>query len=166
MSEIAAITEVSASSYKSFSCGVEALDEYLKRYARGNHKKGIGTTFVLIEEEEVAGYYTISMGAIEFRSIPFVYQSGVPKYPTPIARIGRLAVASHKKGKKLGRILLMDAVCRIWNAAQSVAAYGIVVDAKNEEVAGFYQHFGFVRFDDASLSFFLPFSFVRELLNE
>ncbi|CCB85385.1 unknown protein [Parachlamydia acanthamoebae UV-7] len=33
------LLEVTPESYKYFSCGSLELDEYLKRYAKGNHKK-------------------------------------------------------------------------------------------------------------------------------
>ena len=151
------ITEITPSQYKDFVCGIPALDEYLKRYAKGNHRKNLGKTFALLLEQEVAGYYTLSMGNIEFQFIPKLWQSRLPKYPLPMARIGRLAVLSKTKGQGLGQFLLIDALHRIWAASNTVAAYAVVVDAKDANAAAFYQHFGFVSFEDP-LTLFLPLS--------
>lgn len=157
--EIIPITEITPVQYKNFSCGYAALDEYLKRYAKGNHRKNIGKTFVLIQESEVVGYYTLSMGSIEFQSIPQKLQAGLPKYPIPIARIGRLAVTSKAKGNGFGKFLFVDAIHKIWAASSAVAAYAVVVDAKDSTAVSFYQHFGFIPFEEQPLTLFLPLAF-------
>src|SRR5262249_17705232 len=132
------ILEVTPESYKNFSCGKPELDEYLKRYAKGNDRKGIGKTFVLNEDKTILGFYTISMGSIEFAFVPDSKKSGLPKYPAPTAKIGRLAVDIRAKGKGIGKFLLIDAFHRIYEASKLVAAFAVVVDAKNDEVKGFY----------------------------
>ena len=46
-----------------FDCGVPALNQYLRRYARQNHDRGGAKTFVAVAPqapEVVLGYYTIS----------------------------------------------------------------------------------------------------------
>jgi len=48
-----------------FDCGVPALNEYLRRYARQNHDSGGAKTFVAVAPEAptiILGYYTISPG--------------------------------------------------------------------------------------------------------
>ncbi len=164
MSEVIPITEVEPSQYKEFSCGQGLLDEYLKRYAKGNHRRGIGKTFVVVLEQRVVGFYTLSMGTVDFYSVPPGYQSGLPKYPIPVGRIGRLAVDSHQKGRGLGKFLLTSAIYKILDAAQVVAAYGVVVDAKNSEAVAFYQHCGFTPFENQSRSLFLPLGAFNEAL--
>ncbi len=55
-----------------------------------------------------------------------------PKYPLPVALIGRLAVDSRAKGRGFGRLLLSDAIARIEAVAESVGCFGVIVDAKDE----------------------------------
>jgi hypothetical protein len=50
--------------------------------------------------------------------------------------------------------MVADAISRVLNAA-AVAAYAIVVDAKNERVASFYESFGFVAFPSRKSPLFL-----------
>jgi GNAT superfamily N-acetyltransferase len=159
------ITDVNPGQYKGFACGTSVLDEYLKRYAKGNHRKNIGKTFVLIQNLEVVGYYSLSMGSIEFQYLPKNWQSRLPKYPVPIARIGRLAVAIKAKGQGLGKFLLIDAFHRVRNASMNVAAYATIVDAKDVNAAKFYLHFGFIPFENEPLTLFLPLSTFDELFN-
>lgn len=157
------ILNIAPESYKHFCCGRPKLDEYLKRFAKGNHKKGLGKTYILQEEDCVIGFYTISMGMIEFSSIPDSKNHGLPKYPIPVAKLGRLAVEERWKGRGIGKYLLIDAFRRIHDASQLIAAYGIVVDAKDKDAKDFYKHFGFTEYKDNPLSLFLPMETIQRL---
>lgn len=151
------ITRLTEKQRQVFSCGVNALDDYFKRYAKGNHVKNIGKTFAALNDDDVVvGYYTISMGSVDFESLPEDFRSRLPRYPVPMARIGRLAVDVKEQGRGWGEFLLVDALHRIREAAALVAAFGVVVDAKGEKAKAFYLHFGFVPFKENALCLFLP----------
>ena len=49
-------------------------------------------------------------------------------------------------GKGIGDLLVADAVRRVLGAAQALAVLAIVVDAKDERAATFYEGLGFRRF--------------------
>ena len=69
-----------------FDCGYPILNDYLKKYARQNHEKGIAKTFVAISQSQplkIDGFYTVSASVIEFASLPESYQKGMPTYPVP-----------------------------------------------------------------------------------
>lgn len=151
------ITSLTEKQRRTFSCGVVALDEYFKQFAKGNHIKNIGKTFALLDEHgAVTGYYTTSMGSVDFQFLPPEFRARLPKYPIPVARIARLAVHINKQGHGWGKFLLVDALYRIRDAASLVAAYGVIVDAKDESAKAFYKRFGFIAFADNHLSLFLP----------
>ena len=155
---------VKPQTYKNFSCGVSELDEYLMRYAKKNHKNDIGKTFVYVENDLVVGFYTISMSSILFNDLPETCKAGVPKYPVPVAQIGRLAVKKSHQGKEMGSALLVDAFKRIKEASQTVAAYAVIVDAKSERAKKFYKNFGFMEYKGNQLCLFLPMKSVNDLL--
>ena len=68
----------------------------------------------------------------------------LPRYEAiPAALIGRLARHERAKGSGIGDLLIADAVKRVVAAAESVAAYAIVVDAKDEHGRRFYDSHGF-----------------------
>jgi ribosomal protein S18 acetylase RimI-like enzyme len=90
-----------------------------------------------------AGYFTLSMAQVDLKSLPESHRKGLPKYPVPAVRLGRLAVDRKWQGKGLGELLLLDAVHRVVTAVQSVAAKYMIVDAKNKKAEEFYLRYGF-----------------------
>lgn len=159
------IIEVPPENYKKFTCGTKELDEYLARFARTNHKKGIRKSFIEMRQNVAVGYYTVSMGAIEFTHLPESSRQGIPKYPIPVARIGRLAVDINMQGKGFGAYILWDAFHRILEASRLVAAYAIVVDAKNDSAKRFYEYHGFTSLASHSYSLFLPLKTIQEVVS-
>lgn len=55
-----------------FCCGYESLDKYIKTYAEANASRGLGRTFVAVEEngKEVKGYYTLTASEIAKEKLP------------------------------------------------------------------------------------------------
>jgi GNAT superfamily N-acetyltransferase len=68
----------------------------------------------------------------------------------------RLACSQAHHGKGLGVILLGLAIERCLQARKQVAAYALLVDAKDEQAARFYVHYGFTALLDSPLSLYLP----------
>ncbi len=75
--------------------------------------------------------------------------------------MGRLAVDQDFKGQGLGSALLADALDRA--ARSEIAAFALMVDAKDDVAAAFYRHHGFITLPDTSLTLFLPLSSVTQL---
>ena len=48
------------------------------------------------------------------------------------------------------------AVDRCLQARKAIAAYAIIVDAKDDNAKSFYEHFGFTAFSTKPLSLYLP----------
>ncbi len=59
------------------------------------------------------------------------------------------------KGAGVGDLLIADAVKRVLMAAESVAAYAIVVDAKDDGGRGFYESHGFISLPSRANRLFL-----------
>jgi GNAT superfamily N-acetyltransferase len=126
-----------------FQCGVEALNSYLKHYARQSQKRDGSRTYVALEVNQVIGYYTLVFGAIEWKDAPDYIKKGLGKYPIPILIIARLAVDKKWSGKGLGNNLLIDALRRAVTAAEIAGLKAVVVDAKNNDAKKFYEKRGF-----------------------
>ena len=143
-----------------FDCGTPPLNAFLKAQARQAQSKGFNRTYVAIIEGDpkkvVQGYYSISMGQIDLAALPKDQIKSLPKHPVPVGRIGRLAVSQSMQGKGLGRELLVNAMTRIRDASQSIGAYAIVVDAKDDQARKFYEKYGFILLADDALTLFLP----------
>ncbi len=161
-----AIQKLSARHDRSdFDCGTSPLNEFLARYAGQNQRLGVSQTYVAIQPNstKVEGYYTISSGAVEFASVPDDVRKRLPRYPVPVAHLGRLAVDKAAKGKGLGRLLLLDAMERIVRAADSIGIHAIEVWAKDAEAKSFYAKYGFVSLLDDPFHLYISIQTIRKL---
>lgn len=146
-----------------FDCGVEPLNIWLKQTALQHQGKGISRTRVANDVADpsslcsvrILGFYALASAFVLLEEIP---QSVAKRFPRqiPVTRLGRLAVRVDLQGQGLGKILLIDAITRARNAAQAVGSAGIMVDAKGEEAARFYQRYGFIPCGHQPLTLFLP----------
>ena len=144
---------------ESFDCGKSQLNDYLKKMAGQDAKKGYSKTFVAtseVENKKILGYYCTSASSIEFENIPQNLSKRLPKYPAPSMLIGRLAVDKGIQGKRLGERLLMHALNKAVRASLEMAIFAVRVDALDEEAKKFYLRYGFISFKDKELSFLLP----------
>jgi GNAT superfamily N-acetyltransferase len=142
-----------------FDCGVSALNEYLQRYAEQHRKSGITSTYVLIAPEapeRILGYYTLSAAEIDAPRLAESERRKLPRYPIPCFRLGRLACRVDERGRGLGKRLLACAVERCLIARAHVAAYALIVDAKNDDARTFYLHYGFRPFAGEEMHLYLP----------
>lgn len=146
---------------KVFDCGEDSLNEFLKRFARQNSETGLGRTFVAVlpDSPRIYGYYTLVSGTVRCENIP----KKLPRYPVPVALLGRLAVDSAAKGEGLGEFLLLDALKRALSLADQIGIYAIEVYALNDQARAFYLKYGFLELLDDRLHLFLPLQTIKEL---
>ena len=143
---------------QAFSSGVAELDEYLHRFAVQQSRKGVAVVRVLIDTDTpgtVLGYYSLSAAQIEAAQLDERTRQKLPRYPVPCFRMGRLAVDSAHRGQGLGRVLMGCAVERCLEAKKQVAAFALVVDAKDGHAKAFYQHYGFKACSDDAMTLYL-----------
>lgn len=147
-----------------FSCDEPSLDTYLRQQARQDVSRDLAACYVLCERggRTIIGYYTLSARSIEVIALPPGLARDAGRYGmVPAALLGRLAVASHYSGQRMGEILLFHALRRTLRAGMGIRA--IIVDALHERAATFYEHYEFQRFADGALRLYLPMSTVRAL---
>ncbi len=145
----------------SFQSGQEALDDYIRRYASQDVRRNIARVFVATPEnapQQLSGFFTLSAGSVSCSSLPASLARKLPRYPVPVALIGRLAVDKKSQGKGLGSILLADACQKVSQASSVLAVAGIIVDAKDEMAISFYKHFGFIPLQGQTDRMLLPAS--------
>ncbi len=126
-----------------FSCGQEALDEWLTRYAIQSQAAGSATVFVALCEGTVAGYFALAAGSVDRAGVPARIGRGLGGYPVPVVVLARLAVDRRFQGRGLGSALLKDALLRAANAADSIGVRAVLVHAKEPTAIDFYERFDF-----------------------
>ena len=147
-------------------CGDPDLNTFLERHARQSHEKGGAKTFLAIDDRSgrILGFYSLSPASIAYERTPDVVKRGLARYEVPVFRLGRLAVDSSVQGQGLGGQLLLAAGRRCLRVATEAGGVALLIDAKNERVAGWYASYGAVSLRDASLSLLLPFRTIHAAL--
>lgn len=144
-----------------FKSSSEALNRYLREQVTQDIRRRVTACFVaLTDDQHIAGYYTLAAASLLLTDLPTSAGKKLPRYPTvPVVRMGRLAVDQAFKGRGLGGALLADALNRVSHS--EIAAYALMVDAKEEAAVAFYQHHGFIALPDTPLTLFLPLATVQ-----
>ncbi|MEW6367393.1 MAG: GNAT family N-acetyltransferase [Acidobacteriota bacterium] len=150
---------------KAFTCGVGALDNYLHHQAGQDIRRKVAVAFVATNDgRAIAGYYTISQYAVALDAIPEEIARKLPRYPlVPATLLGRLAVSTEFRGRRVGELLMMDALHRSLMASRQLASAGVVVDAKDEAASGFYIKYGFLSLPKIPRRLFLPMGTIEKL---
>ena len=139
------------------------LDKYFHERAGQDQRRNVANCFVMVHSpnDEIVGFYTLSASLQAFTDLPEHLSRRLPRYPNlPAILLGRLAVATEHQGKGYGRLLLMDALQRAREATRHIAAFTVVVDAKDEAAIAFYERLGFVRFSSSPNRLFFPIASV------
>ena len=127
-----------------FDCGKPALNRFLERHALQSQQAGATTTYLALQGVEVVGFYSLSVGQVEYADAPERLIKGLARYPVPVMLLARMAVASGYQGKRLGAGLLKDAMLRTLQASEIAGIRAFVVHAKDDEARAFYERFDFM----------------------
>lgn len=152
---------------QAFDCGETALNEFLQRYARKSHELGGAKTFLAIDDADgttILGFYSLSPGAVEYARTPEIVRRGLARHDVPCFRLARLAVDRRVQKRGLGGQLLLAAGRRCLRASAEVGGVALLIDARNDAVAGWYASYGAVPLADAPLTLLLPLATVEAAL--
>ncbi|MBE2251179.1 MAG: GNAT family N-acetyltransferase [Myxococcus sp.] len=154
---------------RDFDSGEPELDEFLRRYALKNEGT-VSRTFVMLDEGQprILGFYTLAVASATPAEVGPHHPKRLPNYQqlgaVLIARLGRHISA---KGAGLGRALIFDALKRCRQVGVLAGCAGVLVDAKHERAAGFYERYGFARLGSSGerRRLYLPLATIERLLH-
>ena len=143
-----------------FNSDSAPLNRYLREQVTQDVRRRVAACFVALSDgQRIGGYYTLASASLLLTDLPVSIDKKLPRYPSvPTVRMGRLAVDQKFKGQGLGGALLADALARA--AHSEIAAFALMVDAKDNSSAAFYAHHGFIALPYSPLTLFLPLSTV------
>ena len=151
---------------ENFNSGTDVLDRYFKLQAKQDVKRRLSACFVYedVDSQAIIGFYTLSGSSLPKEVIPDTFCKRLPKSYTSIAMIllGRIAVDLKYQGKGIGKLLLIDALKRCFDASGSVGAFAVIVDPIDSKAFEFYERFGFIELPDSG-KMFLPVQTIKEL---
>jgi len=117
-------------------------------------------------DKTILGFYSLSPASVDHARPPGIIRRGLARHDVPGFRLARLAVDRGLHGKGIGGQLLLAAGKRCLLAAAEVGGVVLVIDAKNERVAGWYASHGAVSLLDAPLSLLLPLATIEAALKK
>ena len=127
-----------------FDCGRPTLNDWLLRHAQQAQGSGSAKTFVVAQEERVAGYFSLTVGQVDTLEAPDRIRQGMGQYPVPVVILARLAVSLQDQGQGIGFGLLQDATRRTILIAEQAGIRAMLTHPIDAEAARFYTRFGFV----------------------
>ena len=140
---------------KPFDCEDEDLNDFLFNEAVSYQKELLATTFVMENDKQTLGYYSLLNDSLQLKEEMFTSKSQFRKflrelmpYPKrhlktiPALKIGRLAIDKTFKGKGLGSVIMANIISRCIKMNEEQACRLITVDAYKQAVP-FYQKRGF-----------------------
>ena len=126
-----------------FDCGKPGLNDWLMRHARQAQASGSAKTYVVIEGDRIAGYFSLTVGQADALDAPERIRKGMGSYPIPVVILARLAVSLQDQRKGIGIGMLQEAIRRTVAIADQAGVRALVTPPIDEEASRFYQRFGF-----------------------
>jgi len=133
---------------KRFDCGDEAVTRFLREQAFQDHEKNLSRTLVLIDEDadvaRIIGYHTLVMAHVKQEDIPGdrpTIRRGIP-----VILLGQLGIDKDFQRRGYGEMLLMDAQARVDQISRRTGLRVMMLDARNETLAHWYEEHDFIRF--------------------
>lgn len=126
-----------------FDCGKPALTDWLLRHAHQAQSSGSARTFVVCDQDRVAGYFSLTVGQIDTLEAPDRVRRGMGQYPIPLIILARLAVDLDYQRRGLGASLLQDAIRRTLLIAEQAGIRALLTHPIDAAADTFYRRFGF-----------------------
>jgi GNAT superfamily N-acetyltransferase len=149
-----------------FDCGNDQLTGWLIRHALASQRADLARTYLLLDDDTVAGYVSLTTGSVWHDEAPKRYTRGMPRHPIPTILVARLAVDQRHQGHQLGSRLLAEALRRAVNVSDAAAARLVVVDAIDDCTATFYRDRGFINLPENSLRLYRKIADIRRSIDE
>ncbi len=148
---------------RSFDCGDEEVSRFLREKALQDQERDLSRTMVLVNPKEAAavnGYHTLVMTQVREEEIP----NDRPRITRgiPVILLGQLGIDGKFQGQGLGDLLLMDVQARVAEISHKVGIRALMLDARNERLAMWYEKHDFIRFPN-SLRMFKSIQAIRQL---
>ena len=125
-----------------FDCGSKELNHWLNERALTNQLSGASRTWVVTEHGRVVAFYSSASASILRSETSGAIRRNQPNL-IPAVLLSRLAVDVRSQGRGLGAGLLKHFMLKALEVSQRVGVRVVMVHAKDENAATFYQRYGF-----------------------
>lgn len=167
------LTDEQKESKKQFESTDPWVNQHLHKNFGQNDEKGLAKGFVMLDESEtqIVGCYSLTMSQVDFSDLSksdlkqLGTVKGIPNgRPLPVCLLVSFGLDQRLTGRGLGKVLLLEALMRIYEVSKNAGGLGVIIDVSNDNVRNFYEKYGFkqVPLLDKNTRYFLP---MKELID-
>lgn len=151
---------------QSFDCGVPVLNDWLQKHAWPSHQGGGARVYVAVDPTQnlIAAYFCLSAAQVDRAAVPRRVSQGMGQSPVPVVLIGRFGVDKSFQGSGIGTFMVRHAFGETLKTAQLVGVRAVMVDAKDQDAANFYERLGFTAPVNDPLRLFIMIKDVKRSL--
>lgn len=150
---------------RNFTCGRPEVDNWLRKNAWQHQKKHLSVTNVLVDNSfEIAGYYTLATGQVDFGDLPVEVSKTLPRRALPVAVLAWLGVSSNHQGRGVGQLLLAQALRDCYEAGSTFAFVAVVLDCLDDAAKAFYRKWDFEELPGHPYRLFVTYSQLEAMM--
>jgi len=128
---------------QTFDCGLEPVNEFLKKGLKEHHKKNYNQTyFFLNPNNEVVAYYTLQAFSLTREFLSDVIKTSIPR-EIPVFRISLLGVQLNMQKQGIGTALIGHAVQTTKEIQKIIGTTGLFLDSDPKAI-NLYLKSGFI----------------------
>lgn len=148
-----------------FESGHPVVDSWLAKHALQNQGKHLSVTRVLVGERgDIAGYYTLATGQVEFADLPAEFSKKLPRRALPVAVVAWLGVHQRYRRQGLGTRLLARALADCHAAGRTFPFIAVILDCVDDDAKRFYQRWDFREMPGRPMRLFLSAQALEALM--
>lgn len=149
---------------KLFDCNDADVTGFLREKALQDQERDLSRTTVLVDPKEsttaIIGYHTLVLTQVRQEEIP----NDRPRITRgiPVILLGQIGIDVKFQGQGLGDLLLTDVQARVDEISQKIGIRALMLDARDERLAKWYEKHDFTRFP-GNLRMFKTIQAIRAL---
>lgn len=152
---------------RSFSCGEQQVDAWLRTKAWQHQKKHLSITKVLLDDiEKIIGYYTLATAQIDFGDLPSHLAKKLPRRAVPVAVLAWLGVSGKHQGRGIGRLLVAQGLRDCYEAGETFAFVAVILDCLNDAAKAFYQQWDFQELPGQPYRLFVTYAQLETMMSD
>lgn len=141
------------------------MNDWLRTKALQHQTKRLSVTKVLLDpQESIAGFYTLASGQVDFGELPADLSRQLPRRALPVAVLAWLGVDQRHQGRKLGDLLLAQALRDCYEASQTFAFVAVILDCLDDRTRMFYARWDFQQLPGNPYRLYLSFQTLVALM--
>ena len=152
---------------KSFDCGQDEVNTWLRKHARQSQDKRLSVTRVLLApDRRIAGYYTLAIGQISMDELPPEEARKLPRTLLPVITLAWMGVARPWQGAGFGGRLLARALTDCYRTGQDLPVVAVILDCLDQAAKRFYKRFDFRELPGHGLKLFLSWRELARMMGD